>query len=81
MAKSVKKLKNLNSFTERVEKYHFYFVDMMLDHLIKDQQKDPDPKLQTIIRLNQDFRIEVAQDEEEEDQDQEEVKSQLYGAV
>lgn len=81
MAKNVKKQKNLTSFTERVERYHFYFVDMMLDHLIKDQQKDAEPKLQTIIRLNQDFKIEVQEDEEEEGYDDGEAQSQLYGAI
>lgn len=43
--KRPQKKKEEIEFTPKVEQYHFYFVNMMLNHLIKDQQKEKDPKL------------------------------------
>ena len=39
-----------------MEKYHVFFSDLVLSHLVKDQQKERDVKLQTIIPINMELQ-------------------------
>jgi hypothetical protein len=45
MVATYKKPTKLLSFNDEIEYYHFYFNNLILYHLVNDQQQEKDPKL------------------------------------
>ena len=46
-----KKKKELNRVIDIIEQYDFYFRNLILEHLIKDQQSEKNPNLRSIIQI------------------------------
>lgn len=49
---------SLEKLEKSMEHYHFYMTDLVMKHLVIDQQKDKDPKFQTIVQISMPLHLE-----------------------